>query len=116
MSIDHRERKVLEAAGFQIADYSDFLGLSDAERQPVELRLGISRAIQEGRAARGPTQKQLAALVKKSQPRVAQIESASLDLMLLAFFAVGGRLVPELVKAAETATAGPRPQAVRSKG
>src|SRR4051812_25853730 len=108
--MDERKKKALESAGFRVGDAADFLGMTDAERRLVELRLGIGRAIRRGREARNLTQKQLAAMIKSTQPRVARIEAAdpevSLDLMLRGFFAIGGRLSPDLTPSLDPAIKG----------
>jgi DNA-binding XRE family transcriptional regulator len=89
------EREALEAAGWKFGDYGDFLGLSDAERQIVELRIRLSRAIREARERAGMTQADLASAMKSTQPRVARIEAGrrgvSLDQMMRAYFTVGGK-------------------------
>jgi DNA-binding XRE family transcriptional regulator len=89
------KREALEAAGFKVGDYGDFLGLTDAERQIIELRVRLARQIREGREKAGMTQEALAKLIASTQPRVAKIEAAakgvSLDQMWRAYFAVGGK-------------------------
>jgi ribosome-binding protein aMBF1 (putative translation factor) len=94
--MDKQTQKAHEAAGWKFGDYADFLGLTEEERQQVELRLAVSRAIRELRKKRRMTQKQLAARLKSSQPRVARIETGapdvSLDLMFRSLFALGGGL------------------------
>ena len=89
------EREALEAAGWKFGDYGDFLGLSDAERQIVELRLRLSRGIRTARERAGMTQADLASAMKSTQPRVARIEAGgrgvSLDQMMRAYFAAGGK-------------------------
>jgi DNA-binding XRE family transcriptional regulator len=105
------KQKALEAAGFVVEDTPyDWLGLTDEERQLVELRVAASRAIRRLREVRGMTQQQLADRLKSSQSRVAKIEAGasnvSLDLTLKAFFAVGGAL-------SDLETAGPKPAAPR---
>jgi hypothetical protein len=89
------ERRALEAAGWKFGDYGDFLGLSDAERQIVELRIRLTRGIREARDRAGMTQADLAAAMKSTQPRVARIEAGgrgvSLDQMMRAYFAAGGK-------------------------
>jgi predicted XRE-type DNA-binding protein len=91
------KRKALEAAGFWVGDYAEFLGLSEEEREVIELRLAARRAIRKLREKANLTQKELAAKMKTTQPRVARIESGaedvSLDQLLHGFFAVGGQLV-----------------------
>lgn len=94
--MDKKTRERLTAAGFRVCDAEDFLGLSDEERQLVELRLEVSRAVRRCRHKRALSQKQLAVKLKSSQSRIAKIEAAasdvSLDLSFRALFAVGGRL------------------------
>ena len=99
--MDKEMQKRLEAAGFRVGDAGDFLGLTDAERRLVELRLAVSRAVRKAREKAGVTQQQLATLLKSSQSRIAKIEAAapdvSLDLSIRALFAAGGELA-DLVK------------------
>ncbi|HET6572875.1 MAG TPA: XRE family transcriptional regulator [Fimbriiglobus sp.] len=94
--MDARKRKRLEAAGYRFGDYGDFLGLTDDEREEVELRLALSRAICQLRDAQGLNRRQLAARLKTSQSRAARIEmgsvEASLDQLFHALFSLGGRL------------------------
>ena len=92
--MDKHKRKALEDAGFRIGDAADFLKLSGAERQLIELRLALSRTVRRLREKQGWTQRQLAVKLKSSQSRVAKIESGSvdvsLDLLFRGLFAVGG--------------------------
>lgn len=92
--MDKKTRDKLNAAGFRVCDAEDFLELSDEERQLVDLRLRVSRAVRRLRQKCALTQKQLAAKLKSSQSRVAKIEAAapgvSLDLGIRALFAAGG--------------------------
>jgi predicted XRE-type DNA-binding protein len=110
--MDPKKRKRLEAAGFRFEDAEDFLGLTDAERQLVELRLAVSRAVRRRREEQRLTQKELATKLKTSQPRVVRIESGaadvSLDLIFRGLFAVGGTVRDVLPER-------PRP-AVKSRG
>jgi ribosome-binding protein aMBF1 (putative translation factor) len=90
------KKKTLEAAGFRVGDAGDFLGLSDQERQIVELRVSLSRAVRRARERHRLTQQQLAARLKSSQSRVAKLEAGtsgvSLDLLFRGLFAAGGTL------------------------
>ncbi len=94
--MDKVKRRALEAAGWRFGDAGDFLGLSDAERQLVELRLAVARAMRERREAQKLSQHDVAARMKSSQSRVAKIEAGaagvSLDLMFRGLFAVGGKV------------------------
>jgi predicted XRE-type DNA-binding protein len=94
--MNKKQRQALEAAGFRIGDYGDFLGLTEEERHLVELRLAVSRAVRERRQKMRLTQAQVATKMKSTQSRVAKIESSapgiSLELMFTGLFAVGGSL------------------------
>jgi transcriptional regulator with XRE-family HTH domain len=98
--MDKAVHKALTDAGFRIGDYGDFLELSDEERSIVELRVAIVKAIRGYRESQQLTQKQLAVRMKSSQSRVAKIEAGatgiSLDLLLRALAAVGGRVNIEI--------------------
>ena len=99
--MDKKKREKLEAAGWRIGDAADFLGLTEEEQRLVELRLAVSRAVRERRQKLNMTQSQVAAKMKSSQSRVANIEAAagvSLDLMFSGLFALGGSLA-DLAKA-----------------
>jgi len=57
--MDTAKRKTLEAAGWKVGDAADFLNLSDEERQLLEVRVELARAIRHHRMARKLSQKQL---------------------------------------------------------
>jgi DNA-binding XRE family transcriptional regulator len=95
--MDEARRKRLEARGYWVGDYAEFLGLTEAERQHVELRGTLRTGIRRLRAAKGLTQKALGKMIGSTQSRVAKVESGttidvSLDLMFRAFFSLGGTL------------------------
>jgi predicted XRE-type DNA-binding protein len=94
--MDANKRRALEAAGFVFGDAEDFLELTEEERQLVELRVTVSRAIRERRKRQGLTQKQVAKKLNTSQPRVAKMEvgasDVSLDQMFRGLFSLGGSL------------------------
>jgi predicted XRE-type DNA-binding protein len=91
------KRKTLEAAGWKFGDAADFLAMNDEERQLLDARVELALAIRRQREARKLSQKQLGAMLKTSQPRVAKIERAaadvSLDQLVRAFTVVGGKIV-----------------------
>src|SRR5947208_13410323 len=99
--MDTVKRKALEAAGWRFGDAADFLGMTDEERQLLETRVEAALAVRRQRQARNLSQKQLAGLIKTSQPRIAKIERAapdvSLDQILRAFAAAGGRVAVKQV-------------------
>ena len=91
--MDAARRKRLEKAGFAVGSAREFLELSAEEAALVEMRLVLSRALRERRAAAGLTQTALARLTGSSQSRVAKMEagdpSVSLDLLIRALLAAG---------------------------
>ena len=94
--MDGKKRKALEAAGFRFGDAADFLELCEEERMLVELRVKLAQAIRRRREESNLSQKQVAARIGSTQPRVARIEAAaadvSLDQMFRGLFAVGGNV------------------------
>lgn len=101
--MDATKRKTLERAGWRFGDAADFLEMTDAERQLLDARAELAMAIRRQREARSLSQKQLAEMLKTSQPRVAKIERAaadvSMDQLVRAFTAVGGKIVLKAAKA-----------------
>lgn len=97
-----RKRKALESAGWKFGDAADFLEMSEEERQLLDARVELALAVRRQRQARQLSQKQLGALLQTSQPRVAKIERAaadvSLDQLVRAFTAAGGRIVVKAAK------------------
>jgi ribosome-binding protein aMBF1 (putative translation factor) len=95
--MDTKKRKALTAAGWAVGDAADFLELSEAERQLLDARTQMAAAVREARASSNLSQKELGQRLKTSQPRIAKIERAasdvSLDQLVRAFVAAGGRLV-----------------------
>lgn len=100
--MDATKRKSLEAAGWRVGDASDFLEMNDQERQLLDARVALALAIRRQREATNLSQKELGARLKTSQPRVAKIERAasdvSLDQLVRALTAAGGRIVVKTVK------------------
>jgi hypothetical protein len=93
--MDKHTQKAIEDAGFRVTTVREFLDLTEAENELVELRVAISQAVRAKRESAGVTQSQLADRVHSSQPRIAKIEAAapgvSLDLMFRSYFALGGK-------------------------
>jgi ribosome-binding protein aMBF1 (putative translation factor) len=65
-------------------------------QESIDLRIELSRRIREAREALGWTQARVAQLMASTQPKVAKIEGAhpgvSLDTLVRAFLAVGGKI------------------------
>ena len=116
--MDEAEKKRLEARGYWVGDYAEFLGLTEAERQHVELRIALSSAVRRLRESKGLTQKALGKMIESTQSRVAKVETGtvevSLDLMFRAFFAAGGKL-EDLAAPKATQPAGPEVPATKPK-
>jgi len=96
------KRKAIKSAGWKIGDAADFLGMDAEERQLLDARVEIALAIRRQREAQQMSQKELGARLKTSQPRVAKIERAasdvSLDQLVRAFAAAGGKMVVKSAK------------------
>ncbi len=94
--MNSEKRKALEAAGWRFGDAADFLEMSHEERQLLDARVEAALAVRRQREAQKLSQEQLARRIKTSQPRIAKIERAasdvSLDQILRAFAAAGGRI------------------------
>jgi predicted XRE-type DNA-binding protein len=95
--MDSAKRKKLEAAGWKLGEAAEFLEMSEAERQVLDARVKLAMAVRQQRERRCLSQKELGIKLGTSQPRIAKIERAasdvSLDQLLRAFAAAGGRIV-----------------------
>jgi len=93
MIMNRAKRKRLEAAGWKFETVEEFLNLTPEEVELIELRLTLSRALKEERRRRNLSQKEVAKLLKVTQPRVSRMESGdpsiSLDTMLRSLFGLG---------------------------
>lgn len=87
------KQKRLENAGWRISTADEFLGLSAEESAYLELKLALSKRLQERRRRKRITQEQLARLLRSSQSRVAKMEagdpSVSIDLLVRSLLALG---------------------------
>ena len=82
----------LEAAGWQLGDAAEFLGLTAAESELVEIKLRLAAAVQQRRTDAGLTQAQLAKRLGTSQPRVATMLAAkevSIDNLIRSLLILG---------------------------
>ena len=91
--MNEARRRRLEAAGWKTGTLKDFLGLSDEEAAFIEVKYLLSSRLRERRRELRLTQQALAKRLGSSQSRVAKMEagdaSVSLDLLMLALFALG---------------------------
>lgn len=87
------KRKRLAAKGWKVGTVRGFLKLSSEEAAYVELKLALSKNLQETRREKRLTQEQLARLLKSSQSRIAKMEAGdptvSLDLLVRSLLMLG---------------------------
>lgn len=91
--MESKKRRKLQEAGWKVETVEEFLGLSAAESEYIEVRLSLSRLLKACRERRALTQIQVARVIGSSQSRVAKMESAdpsvSLDLLIKSVLALG---------------------------
>lgn len=91
--MDAKKRKRLEVAGWTVGNTSDFLELTPAETELVELKVQLALLVKELRKNQNLSQDALAKKMGSSQSRIAKIESGdpsvSLDLIVRALFTSG---------------------------
>jgi predicted XRE-type DNA-binding protein len=120
--MDATKRKAIEAVGWKVGDAADFLGMTAEERQLLDARVELARAVRLQRESVQMSQKQLGEKLKTSQPRVVKIERAapdvSLDQLVRALAAAGGKIVVRSTKAkaAKGKAAKGRRQAAKTNG
>lgn len=87
------KQKRLEKHGWKIGSADEFLELNPQESAYVELKLALSRTLQDRRRRKKLTQEQFARLIKSSQSRVAKMEAGdptvSIDLLVRSLLALG---------------------------
>ena len=100
--MDEAKRKRLEDVGFRIGTVAEFLGLTPAQSELIEIKLVLTDALRKQRETRCLSQAELAEKIGSSQSRVAKMEAGdphvSLDLMIRALLAAG-MTRPELADA-----------------
>jgi len=83
----------LEKKGWKAGSVDEFLDLSPEESAYIEVKLRLSDNLRKQRTRKKMSQKQLAALIKSSQSRVAKMEggdpTVSLDLLVKTLLALG---------------------------
>ena len=87
------KRKRKEEKGWKVGNVKEFLNLSPEEDAYIELKLALSKNLQNYRKAKRFTQTEFALRIKSSQSRVAKMESGdpsvSVDLLVRSLFALG---------------------------
>ena len=83
----------LEKMGWKAGSVDEFLDLSPEESAYIEVKLRLSDNLRKRRTRKKMSQKQLAALIKSSQSRVAKMEggdpTVSIDLLVKTLLVLG---------------------------
>ena len=91
--MDPAKRRELEAQGYVVTDVAEWLGLSKAESDFIDICLSLRHLIRFARERAGLTQAQAARKLKSSQSRVSKMEagdpSLSLDLLVTSALTLG---------------------------
>jgi transcriptional regulator with XRE-family HTH domain len=91
--VTEKRKRRLEAAGFKVGSFQDFLELTPEESAIVFLREAMARQVRRNRHIHKCSQTELARRLGSSQSRIAKLEAAepdvSLDLLFRALFATG---------------------------
>jgi hypothetical protein len=91
--MDKQTKKKLEAAGWKAGDAQEFLELTEAEAEFIEVKLALAQDLRARRLERHLNQTQGARLVGSSQSRVAKMEAAdpsvSIDLLVRVLLSLG---------------------------
>ena len=101
--MNEEKRQRLQAAGWSIGNTWDFLGLTSAETDFIELKLALARRLKQLRLSHQLSQTALAKRMNSSQSRVAKMEagdpSVSVDLLICGLLAAGAtrREVGEII-------------------
>ena len=89
-------RRRLAKAGWRVGDVAEFLELSPAEAEFVELKLALAKGLRARREERGLTQQEVGLRTGSSQSRVAKMEAAdssvTVDLLSRALLSLGASL------------------------
>ena len=113
------EKAALEASGFRVGDFAEFLGMDEAEAQITAHRADLGAAIRRIRLAAGRTQAGFGKSAGVSQAKLARIEvgapEVSIDLMTRVYLAAGGLLSLGGVRPAGAEVKAATPRATRSR-
>jgi transcriptional regulator with XRE-family HTH domain len=93
MIMDSEKRRELEGYGYVVTTAAEWLGLSKAESDFIDICLSLRHLIRFARERAGLTQAQAARKLKSSQSRVSKMEagdpSVSLDLLVTSALTLG---------------------------
>ena len=91
--MDKAKQEKLEKGGWAVGSAAEFLELSQADQEYVDIKLALARQLRRLREETGLRQADLAALRETSQPRIATLEkggeTVSIDAQIKALLAGG---------------------------
>ncbi|WDD30121.1 helix-turn-helix transcriptional regulator (plasmid) [Nostoc sp. UHCC 0926] len=91
--MDESKRQRLEASGWRVGTAEEFLGLSPAESELIEMKLALGQKLKVFRTSQDLSQQALAKRMESSQSRIAKMESGdpsvSVDLLVRALLFTG---------------------------
>jgi len=91
--MDTKKRKKIEAAGYQVVDSADWLGLTEQEQAIVNMRVNFALEIERVRKAKNLSQQALADRIGTKQSGVARMlsnpASATIDSLIKTLLALG---------------------------
>ncbi|MCI0692026.1 helix-turn-helix domain-containing protein [candidate division KSB1 bacterium] len=91
--MENKKKKRLEEKGWKVGTAQEFLGLTPAEVEYIELKLMLSENLKKRRQRKKLNQVELAKLLKSNQARVAKMEtgdaSVSLDNLIQSLLVLG---------------------------
>ena len=92
-SLNEKRLEELESRGFRHTTVGEWLDLSSAQVEMIEVRVALAMTLRRLRESRKMTQVDLARLLGTSQPRVSKMEtgdpSVTIDLLIRALLALG---------------------------
>jgi predicted XRE-type DNA-binding protein len=91
--MDTKKRNKIEAAGYQVVDSSEWLGLTEQEKAIVKMRVNFALEIERIRKAKKMSQQTLAERIGTKQSGVARMlnkpASATIDSLINTLLALG---------------------------
>jgi predicted XRE-type DNA-binding protein len=91
--MDTKKREKIEAAGYQVVDSSEWLGLTEQEQAIVKMRVSFALEIERVRKSKKISQQALAERIGTKQPGVARMlnnpASATIDSLINTLLALG---------------------------
>jgi predicted XRE-type DNA-binding protein len=115
-------RRALEAKGYRVYDHAgDAVGMNEEEKELMDIRITLSRAVRKRREKLQLSQKELATRLKITQARVSKIEwgdrDVSLDQIFSAYVAMDGYVATKELAphAGNGVDGGPKPRKKKAR-